>query len=227
MRRPARTARSGSSSWATGAPKIARTPSPARSLTVPSKDSITPIIRATASATISLSSSGSSRSPSAVEPTRSAKSAVTTRRSSRDVPGALSMEGIVGAGGPRFGTGGGLPARPGRASPVPVVADIPDASDHAARDVRDGAEPVLFRQDLLRDGDDIRIVTNEEAGRSNQVIGAPLRSLVLFGVCPGVLPGHQHDRWLRWVADWSADGGEVDRSFHSANATNSERHRAA
>ncbi len=60
----ARTARSASSSWAIGAPNSASTPSPARSFTVPPNASTAPIIRATASPTMSLSSSGSSRSPS-------------------------------------------------------------------------------------------------------------------------------------------------------------------
>ena len=83
MRRPARTARSASSSCAVGAPKSARTPSPARSFTVPPNASTAMTMRATASPTTSLSSSGSSRSPRAVEPTRSANRAVTSRRSSR------------------------------------------------------------------------------------------------------------------------------------------------
>lgn len=78
----ARTARSGSSSCACGAPKSASTPSPARSFTVPPYASTAPMIRVTASFTTSLRSSGSSRSASAVEPTRSANIAVTTRRSS-------------------------------------------------------------------------------------------------------------------------------------------------
>ena len=91
IRNPARRARSGSSSWATGAPKSASTPSPARSLTVPPNASTAPTIRPTASPTTSFSSSGSRRSPSAVDPTRSAKRAVTNRRSSRiAAPGSLT-----------------------------------------------------------------------------------------------------------------------------------------
>ena len=86
IRRPARIARSASSSCATGAPNSASSPSPARSFTVPPKASTAPIIRAIASATISFRSSGSRRSPSGVEPTMSANSAVTTRRSSRMSP---------------------------------------------------------------------------------------------------------------------------------------------
>jgi len=80
---PARTARSGSSSCVTGAPKSASTPSPARSLIVPPKSSTAWTMRAIASPTTSFASSGSSCSPSAVEPARSAKSAETTLRSSR------------------------------------------------------------------------------------------------------------------------------------------------
>src|SRR5438132_5162833 len=83
IRRPARTARSASSSCVTGAPNRARMPSPARSLTVPPNSSTAWTMRARASPTMSLTSSGSSRSARAVEPTKSAKSAVTTLRSSR------------------------------------------------------------------------------------------------------------------------------------------------
>ena len=78
-----RTARSVSSSLVVGAPKNASTPSPARSLTCPPSDSTSPTIRATASPTTCFTSSGSTRSASAVEPTMSAKTAVTTFRSSR------------------------------------------------------------------------------------------------------------------------------------------------
>jgi hypothetical protein len=76
-------ARSGSSSWATGAPNSARMPSPARSLMVPPNSSTARTMRAMASPTMSFASSGSSVSPSAVDPTRSANSAVTAFRSSR------------------------------------------------------------------------------------------------------------------------------------------------
>ena len=91
----ARTARSGSSSCAVGAPKSASTPSPARSLIVPPNDSTAVMIRAIASPTISFSSSGSSRSASAVDPTRSANTAVTTRRSSRVDPSEPLMASIL------------------------------------------------------------------------------------------------------------------------------------
>ena len=83
IRSAARSARSASSSCAVGAPNSARTPSPARSLTVPPNSSTACTIRATASPTTSRASSGSSDSVIAVEPARSAESAVTTRRSSR------------------------------------------------------------------------------------------------------------------------------------------------
>ncbi len=83
MRTAARTARSASSSCEMGAPNSASTPSPARSFTVPPNASTAWTTRATASPTMSLTSSGSSRSPSPVEPTRSANTAVTTLRSSR------------------------------------------------------------------------------------------------------------------------------------------------
>ena len=95
IRSAARTARSASSSDATGAPKNASTPSPARSLTWPPSASTSRTMRATASPTTSLTSSGSSRSASAVEPTRSAKSAVTTLRSSRIAVGVGLATALV------------------------------------------------------------------------------------------------------------------------------------
>src|SRR5437868_3103137 len=165
-------------------PKRARTPSPARSFTVPSKDSITPIMRATASATMSLSSSGSSRSPSAVEPTRSAKSAVTTRRSSRGAE--PSMESIVAASCGAVHSHRSAKRR----------FQCGHARDHPAWDVRDCAETVFLRKDLLRDRHDLRLVAHEEAGGPHEIVGAPFRSFVLFGVCPSVLPRDQHDRRL-------------------------------
>ena len=58
-------------------------PSPRYSKTSPPKRSIAPPIRAIASRTMSRKSSGSIRSASEVEPTMSAKSAVTILRSSR------------------------------------------------------------------------------------------------------------------------------------------------
>jgi hypothetical protein len=76
---------------AAGAPKSASNPSPARSFTVPPNSSTTRTTRAIASATISCTSSGSSRSARAVEPTRSAKTAVTTFRSSCTAPDITGM----------------------------------------------------------------------------------------------------------------------------------------
>ena len=64
-------------------------PSPARSFTVPPNSSTACTALATASPTINRVSSGSRRSAIAVEPTRSAASAVTTRRSSRIDPSEL------------------------------------------------------------------------------------------------------------------------------------------
>src|SRR4249919_3103213 len=86
IRSAARIARSASSSCVTGAPKSARIPSPARSLTVPPNASTASTIRRTAPPRTSRASSGSIRSVSCVEPTTSANRAVTTLRSSRISP---------------------------------------------------------------------------------------------------------------------------------------------
>src|SRR5947209_9784684 len=92
-----------------GAPKRASTPSPARSFTVPPNSSTVWTIRATASPTMSLTSSASRRSASAVEPARSANRAVMTLRSSRigesdapvaPVPVASVMTGLSSPAGP-------------------------------------------------------------------------------------------------------------------------------
>ena len=77
----ARTARSGSSSWATGAPKTAITASPMNFSTVPPRCSTFQRSRAWNGSRSRRTSSGSSRSASVVKPTRSAKSTVTVRRS--------------------------------------------------------------------------------------------------------------------------------------------------
>ena len=79
----ARTARSGSSSCAVGAPKSATTASPMNFSTVPPKRSSSPRRCAWYGASRPRTSSGSSCSARAVKPTRSAKSTVTTLRSSR------------------------------------------------------------------------------------------------------------------------------------------------
>ena len=86
MRSAARIARSASSSCVAGAPKSARIPSPARSLTVPPNASTASTIDPTAPPSTSRASSGSIRSVSCVDPTTSANSAVTTLRSSRISP---------------------------------------------------------------------------------------------------------------------------------------------
>ena len=146
IRRAARTARSGSSSCAVGAPNSASTPSPARSLIVPPNDlDRADHARRSASPTISFSSSGSRRSASAVEPTRSANTAVTTRRSSRtrgpsgphggyspDLPGdrastssasAWPRRSIASRSARRSSHAGGIAARPWRApSRAPATA---------------------------------------------------------------------------------------------------------
>ena len=78
----ARTARSGSSPCATGAPKTAITASPMYFSTVPPNASIADRTRAKYGAWIARTSSGSSCSDRAVNPTRSTKRTVTTLRSS-------------------------------------------------------------------------------------------------------------------------------------------------
>src|SRR2546423_8742248 len=89
IRRPASVARSGSSSWAIGAPNNASRPSPSSWMISPPKASTAMAMRATPSPTTALKSSGSMRSPRTVEPTTSAKRAVTTLRASRGA-GAVS-----------------------------------------------------------------------------------------------------------------------------------------
>ena len=79
----ARTARSGSSSCATGAPKSATTASPMNFSTVPPKCSSSDRSRCQYGASMARTSSGSSCSDREVNPTRSANSTVTTLRSSR------------------------------------------------------------------------------------------------------------------------------------------------
>jgi hypothetical protein len=83
MASAARTARSGSSSWETGAPNTATTASPMNFSTVPPNRSSSWRNRSWYGARIARTSSGSSVSARAVEPTMSAKTTVTTFRSSR------------------------------------------------------------------------------------------------------------------------------------------------
>ncbi len=78
----ARTARSASSPWATGAPKTPITASPMNFSTTPPNDSISRRTRSWYGASTARTSSGSSRSALAVNPTRSTKMTVTIRRSS-------------------------------------------------------------------------------------------------------------------------------------------------
>src|SRR5215217_6577848 len=79
--KPARTARSASSSCAIGAPKNARIASPSNLAIVPSYLVTEALRKANAPFMISATCSGSSRSPSPVESTASAKSTVTYLRS--------------------------------------------------------------------------------------------------------------------------------------------------
>jgi hypothetical protein len=79
----ARTARSASSSWATGAPNTPTTASPMNFSTVPPWRSSSWRSLAWNVPRIARTSSGSSRSARPVEPTRSANTTVTTLRSSR------------------------------------------------------------------------------------------------------------------------------------------------
>ncbi len=88
----ARTARSGSSSCATGAPKTAITASPMNFSTVPPKRSSSSRARAWYGASVARTSSGSAFSERAVCPTRSTKTMLTTLRSSRAWPWAVSGE---------------------------------------------------------------------------------------------------------------------------------------
>ena len=81
MSSPARTARCGSSSWATSAPKNASIASLMSRATVPSYRSIGAVKYWKASFIISAHSSGSSCSAMAVEPATSQNSTITVRRS--------------------------------------------------------------------------------------------------------------------------------------------------
>ena len=104
------TARSGSSPRASGAPKTAMTASPMNFSTVPPHASICSRTRAKYGVRIARTSSGSRRSARAVKPTRSAKSTVTTLRSSAspcwagsDSPQARQNFATGGFSWPHFG----------------------------------------------------------------------------------------------------------------------------
>src|SRR5215203_3934457 len=86
--KPARTARSASSSCATGAPKNARIASPSNLATVPPYFVTDALRKTNAPFMISATCSGSSRSPSPVESTTSANSTVTYLRSPSTRAGA-------------------------------------------------------------------------------------------------------------------------------------------
>src|SRR6185436_8749547 len=96
MSMAARMARSGSSSWATGAPKKASIASPWSCAIVPSYRKTARDMRSNASLIIAVQSSGSICSAIEVEPTTSAKSAVTGLRS--PVRRAVRILVISGAG---------------------------------------------------------------------------------------------------------------------------------
>jgi hypothetical protein len=96
----ARTARSASSSCATGAPNTAITASPMNFSTVPPYRSISLFAAAWNGRSAARTSSGSARSERAVKPTRSTKSTETTFRSSRAAGG-----GRLSTGGCREGAG--------------------------------------------------------------------------------------------------------------------------
>ena len=85
----ARTARSGSSSCAVGAPNSAMTASPMNFSTVPPWRSSSARTRSWYGRRSASTSSGSIDSARAVKPTRSQKTTVTTLRSRRDVPPAM------------------------------------------------------------------------------------------------------------------------------------------
>ncbi|TML64184.1 MAG: hypothetical protein E6G17_03315 [Actinobacteria bacterium] len=84
MRSAARRARDGSSSCATGTPKAATTASPMNFSTVPPSASISSRMASKYALMSALKRSGSRRSPMLVEPATSAKSTVTSLRSSPD-----------------------------------------------------------------------------------------------------------------------------------------------
>ena len=101
----ARTARSSSSSCATGTPNTAITASPMNFSTVPPNRSISSTIASKNGRSTPRRSSGSSRVASSVDPLMSAKITVTTLRSSGVTPAA-------GAGSPPLGDASGVPQFP-------------------------------------------------------------------------------------------------------------------
>ena len=92
MRSPARTARSASSSWATGAPNSATMASPTTLSTRPPKSSMSSARRSKHRSTRAFTCSGSSSSERAVNPTRSAKRTVAMRRWSPTITSSCPHE---------------------------------------------------------------------------------------------------------------------------------------
>ena len=82
IRSPARTARTGSSSWAMGAPNTPMAASPMNLSRVPPNRSMSAFTRVWKGTRIRRTSSGSARSDRSVKPTRSTNRTETTRRSS-------------------------------------------------------------------------------------------------------------------------------------------------
>ncbi len=110
IRRPERTARSASSSCATGAPKTAMTASPMNFSTVPPNRSMSALTRSWYGRSVARTSSGSARSDRFVKPTRSTKRTETTFRSSpagaslaSDCPQARQKRARSGFSSPQCG----------------------------------------------------------------------------------------------------------------------------
>ena len=99
MSRPQRTARSGSSSCATGAPKNTSTPSPISRATVPSYRAAIAFSRPNARCTRTVQSSGSSFSAIVVEPAMSANRIVSGRRSLVAARPAVAVGPVSGISG--------------------------------------------------------------------------------------------------------------------------------
>src|SRR5262245_51835243 len=111
MASPARTARSGSSSCATGAPNTPSAASPTNLSSVPPNRSISSRSRAWYGRRVAFTSSGSARSARSVNPTRSQNRTLTIRRSSagagpapdRRMPQAEQKRAAVGFSSPQEG----------------------------------------------------------------------------------------------------------------------------
>ena len=153
----ARTARSASSSWATGAPKSATSASPTILSTRPPKADTSDESAAKQRSTRFLTVSGSAVSEKFVNPTRSANSTVVTRRSSGRVDQRVPARGAeAGVGGRRAParralheakiTGdqaGGCPASCERARPATGPATRPDPAGSIGPARGPGVGPAL------------------------------------------------------------------------------------